>query len=70
MEIGSGTWCGTEEGVYFSKYANQRGAKSARRVSRRLLALLAPPHLRVFEKHTTARLRWSVLDEAPSSMAY
>jgi hypothetical protein len=34
-------------GVYFSECANRRGAKSARRVSKGLLALLAPHHIRV-----------------------
>jgi hypothetical protein len=37
----------------FSKYANRRGAKSAKRVLKGFLSLLAPRHLRVFEEHKT-----------------
>jgi len=44
------------EDVWFSKYANLRGDKSAKRVSKRLLSLLSPPHLRVFEEYTTTHL--------------
>jgi len=36
--------CRTEEGVYFSKYANQRGANSATSLLNTLLALLALLH--------------------------
>jgi hypothetical protein len=36
-----------------SKLLNQQGAKSARRVFKGLLALLAPHHPEPFEKHTT-----------------
>jgi hypothetical protein len=38
--------------MYFSRYANRRGAKSAKRKKEGLLALLSPHHLRVFEEHT------------------
>jgi hypothetical protein len=41
-------------GAYdFFKYATRRGAKSARRVSRRLLALLALPHIRTLSEPQT-----------------
>jgi hypothetical protein len=30
MKLGSGVWCGTEEGMRFSKSPNRRGAKSAK----------------------------------------
>jgi predicted ATP-dependent Lon-type protease len=53
MEFGLEVWCTGVEGMCFSRYADQRDAKSAKRVLWGLLALLAPDHLRVFEKHTT-----------------
>ena len=33
------------EGVYFCKYANRRGAKSAKRWLKELLSLLSLPHI-------------------------
>jgi hypothetical protein len=39
------TLCRTEKGVYFPKYANRGGAKSAKRVPNGLLSLLALPHI-------------------------
>jgi hypothetical protein len=47
----------TEEGMYiFHRYANRRGAESAKSLRSSLLALLAPRYLRVFEEHATTRL--------------
>src|SRR5829696_9031448 len=44
---------GLRRACRFSKYANRWGAKSAKRVAKGLLSLLAPRDFRVFEKYTT-----------------
>jgi hypothetical protein len=41
--------------VYFSKYANRRGDKSAKSVEKGLLSLLSPPHIRSSESHAPGR---------------
>jgi hypothetical protein len=46
-------YVGPKKACKDSKYANRRGAKSAKRVLRGPLSLLAPHHFRVLEKHRT-----------------
>jgi hypothetical protein len=43
--------------VFFFRYPNRRGEKSAKRVLRGLLSLLAPPHLRSLKELQTKQAR-------------
>ena len=47
-----------QEGVYFSKYANRRGANSAKSLLNTLLTLLALPHIGI-SLHTRCARVWS-----------
>src|SRR5215203_2270725 len=59
--------CGTGVSVQLPEYANRRGAKSAKRVLRGLLSLLALPHTRDFATRSACESVEPFLVEAQSA---